>query len=32
MGTAAKLVPVDLAYITPEKREEHMRKFQEIMR
>ena len=27
-----KLVPVDLAYITPEKREEHMRKFQEIMR
>ena len=28
----AKLVPVDLAYITPQKREEHMQKFQEIMR
>jgi iron(III) transport system substrate-binding protein len=27
-----KLVPVDLAYITPQKREEHMQKFQEIMR
>jgi len=27
-----KLVPVDLAYITPAKREEHMQKFHEIMR
>ena len=27
-----KAVPVDLAYLTQEKREEHMRKFQEIMR
>jgi iron(III) transport system substrate-binding protein len=27
-----KLVPLDVAYITPEKREEHIRKFHEIMR
>jgi len=27
-----KIIPVDLTYITPEKREEHMRKFHEIMR
>jgi iron(III) transport system substrate-binding protein len=27
-----KLVPVDLTYITPAKREEHMQKFHEIMR
>jgi ABC-type Fe3+ transport system substrate-binding protein len=27
-----KAVPVDLAYISPEKREEHMQKFHEIMR
>jgi iron(III) transport system substrate-binding protein len=27
-----KLVPVDLVYITPAKREEHMQKFHEIMR
>jgi iron(III) transport system substrate-binding protein len=27
-----KAVPVDLAYITPAKREEHMQKFHEIMR
>jgi iron(III) transport system substrate-binding protein len=27
-----KLVPVDLAFITPAKREEHMQKFHEIMR
>ena len=27
-----KLVPVDLAFITPQKREEHMQKFHEIMR
>lgn len=27
-----KLVPVDLGYITPAKREEHMQKFHEIMR
>jgi iron(III) transport system substrate-binding protein len=27
-----KLVPLDTAYITPEKREEHIRKFHEIMR
>jgi len=27
-----KAVPVDLAYITPEKRQEHMQKFHEIMR
>jgi iron(III) transport system substrate-binding protein len=27
-----KLVPLDVAYINPEKREEHIRKFHEIMR
>jgi len=29
---AVKVVPVDLAFITPAKREEHMQKFQEILR
>jgi iron(III) transport system substrate-binding protein len=28
----AKLVPLDVAYITPEMREEHIRRFHEIMR
>jgi iron(III) transport system substrate-binding protein len=28
----AKIVPVDVPFITPAKREEHMQKFQEIMR
>jgi hypothetical protein len=27
-----KTIPVDSAYITPEKRQEHMQKFEEIMR
>ena len=27
-----KVIPVDLAYISPEKRQEHMQKFHEIMR